>query len=171
MEGNDELDMTNATTKFCVSWVTIQVIESAVRNFIAAWNSHRIPGNRGGIPNDLANHAPQTTTLPPSMVSEMVALYRRNGCRLTPEHTFGTDPLEDLAELKQLRQRDFFYRYPNLETLFSSTLHGDGSLFKEAKKLNVSLDRLPPTYQLLYTMRPNHTYTHSHTIYCILTID
>ena len=48
MERNDELDMTNTTTKFCISWLTIQVIESAARNFIAAWNSHRIPGRGGG---------------------------------------------------------------------------------------------------------------------------
>ena len=109
MEGNDDLDMTNATTKFCVSWLTIQVIESAVRNFIAAWNSHRIPGSGGSI--RLATRAPQTTALPPSLVptvSEMVALYCQGGRRLTPEHTFGSDPIAAHSELQHLRSVTFF---------------------------------------------------------------
>ena len=37
--------------KFCVSWVTIQVAQPAIVNFIQSWNSHRIPGRAGGIPN------------------------------------------------------------------------------------------------------------------------
>jgi len=43
MEGSDELDMTNSITKFCVSWVTINVIEMAISDFVDAWNAHRIP--------------------------------------------------------------------------------------------------------------------------------
>ena len=44
MEATDEIEMRNPLTKFCVSWVIIQV----------AWNAHRLDGLRGGIPNKLA---------------------------------------------------------------------------------------------------------------------
>ena len=106
------------------SWLTIQVIESAVRNFIEAWNCHRI------IPNVLAARAPQTTALPSTavpMVSEMVALYCQGGRRLTPEHSFGTDPR---SELQHLRIRYFF-----IVTL----TYKQSTLFKEALLYFISL--------------------------------
>lgn len=40
MENEDVIDMKNETHKFCVSWVTIQVITSPVAAFVRAWNSH-----------------------------------------------------------------------------------------------------------------------------------
>ena len=140
MEGNDDLDMTNATTKFCVSWLTIQVIESAVHNFIAAWNSHRIPGSGVGIPNSLATCAPQTTALLPSLVPTVSEMYCQGGRRLTPEHTFGSNPITAHSELQHLRRRDFFHRYPDLKTLFSSTLHSDGAHFRDALLYFISLN-------------------------------
>ena len=59
MEGDEEIDMTDELTKFCVSWVTINVVSPAVKNFVS-WNFHRIPGRSGGIPNVLAriSHCP-----------------------------------------------------------------------------------------------------------------
>lgn len=36
MGRSDELDMTNSITKFCVSWVTINVIEMAISDFVDA---------------------------------------------------------------------------------------------------------------------------------------
>ena len=54
MESTGEIDMGNDVIKFCISWTTINVIQPAIRNFIAAWNDHRLPGCRGGIPNILA---------------------------------------------------------------------------------------------------------------------
>ena len=46
MEGNDELDMTNSTTKLCVSWVTIHVIKSSVHSFIASlWSTDHFPAS------------------------------------------------------------------------------------------------------------------------------
>ena len=44
MEARDEIDMTNDTIEFCVSWTTINVVKNAVHSFVLAWNAHRIPG-------------------------------------------------------------------------------------------------------------------------------
>ena len=68
MEIRDEIDMTNNTIKYCVSWTTINVIMKPTQTFVKDWNAHRIPGRRGGIPNRLANLAPQTSVLPASLV-------------------------------------------------------------------------------------------------------
>lgn len=68
MEGNDEIDMTDDVVKFCVSWTTNQCHESAIDKFVAAWNTHRIPGICGGVPNVLFGRAPQTTWLPTTAI-------------------------------------------------------------------------------------------------------
>ena len=55
--------MGDSLTRFCVSWTTINVVQSAIKNFIAAWNEHRLPGSRGGIPNVLALRMNRTVRL------------------------------------------------------------------------------------------------------------
>ena len=131
MEGNDELDMTNSTTKFCVSWVTIHIIKSSVHSFIASWNAHRIPGSRGGVPNTLASSS-QTgllSLLTVPTTSDMIRLCCHNGGSLTAEHSFEIDSHGAYVELKNLRERDFYQHHPNLGDIFSNVLHSDGHLF------------------------------------------
>ena len=128
MESRDEIDMTNDTVKFCVSWTTINVVKNAVRSFVLAWNAHRIPG----IPNALASRAPQTPTSVIPSTAEIVRIHQEGGGALTPEHSFGRDPLESNEELQSLRERDFYQRFPSIEAVFQSTLHSDGVLFRDA---------------------------------------
>lgn len=45
MENNDIIDMEDDVTKFCVSWVTRQVVEVGLGYAVNSWNSHPIPGN------------------------------------------------------------------------------------------------------------------------------
>jgi hypothetical protein len=44
MEASSVINMQDETTKFCVSWTTIQVASVGLIQFIQAWNSHRIDG-------------------------------------------------------------------------------------------------------------------------------
>ena len=53
MEASSLINMQDETTKFCVSWTTIQVASVGLIRFIQAWNSHRIDGRNGGVPNHL----------------------------------------------------------------------------------------------------------------------
>ena len=64
MEANQIIDMRDETVKFCVSWVTIQVAQPAIVNFIQSWNSHRIPGRAGGIPNHLRRNDHMLARIP-----------------------------------------------------------------------------------------------------------
>ena len=140
MEGDDEIDMSNDTIKFCVSWTTINVIETATKTFISSWNEHRIPGNRGGIPNVLASRSSQVAHLRVvPTTAEVIHLHCRQGRRLTDEHGFGRDPLEGHQSLQQLRERDFFQRFPSMELVFQDVLHHGGNLCKDAVQFFIHL--------------------------------
>ena len=96
MENSEDIDMGDEVTKFCVSWVTIHVMQNPISNFIQSWNNHRIPGRRGGIPCNLASQDNRVTSL--SVISvpstaDIVQLHEQNGNQLRRESTFGSDPL------------------------------------------------------------------------------
>ena len=95
MESSGEIDMSQDVTKFCVSWTTINTVQIAVQNFIHAWNNHRIPGRRGGVPNALAAATSLTTPLSLAMIpstSQALQLHTALGGTVTPEHVFGQGP-------------------------------------------------------------------------------
>ena len=136
MENNDEINMGEEVTKFCVSCVTIQVMDSGIKYFIEAWNSHRIPGLHGGVPNILSLHS-NATALSPHFVpstEQIIALHESDGHRLTRSAVYGYDPLHDHPELQALRERDFLAYYPEMKHVFESILHSDGEMFKNCIK-------------------------------------
>ncbi len=135
MESAGEINMGDSVTRFCVSWTTINVVQSAIKNFIAAWNEHRLPGSRGGIPNVLARRANQTVRLDPATIPDTpiaIQLHEQNGRQLTRESFFGTDPLARHHQLSVLRERDFTAKHPNMEDIMKSVLHGNFDPFKLA---------------------------------------
>ena len=144
MEANGEINMNDDIPKFCVSWTTITVLQPAIQNFILAWNSHRIPGMRGGVPNYLAA-APQTARIQANLLpspSEAVRLHQNQGGRLSEEHSFGRDPLEGFLQLQRLRERDFFTLNPPMIIIFQDVLHGNGRLFRLAVQNFIRLTSL-----------------------------
>ena len=44
MENEGILDMDDDVVKYCVSWVTRQVVEVGLRTTVGSWNAHPIPG-------------------------------------------------------------------------------------------------------------------------------
>ena len=142
MEKNEIIDMRNATHKFAVSWVTIQVVELPIAAFVRAWNSHRIPGHAGGIPNALAEQSTQLTPVDPIQVPSVcdaVTLHEATHSSLTRELTYGMDPINGHPHLQALRERDFFLAFPSMDALFTNILHSDGGLFSDAILSFISL--------------------------------
>ena len=142
MEGAQEIDMSNNVVKFCVSWTTMKVITPALIRFVGSWNNHRIPGSSGGIPNDLASRRNAIT--PPGQLSvpttsEAVHLFTSAGGHLTPESSFGEDPIGAFQHLKELRTRDFSCRYPSMEAILENVLHSDGLMFRQSIKYFIEL--------------------------------
>ncbi len=128
---------------FCVSCVSLKVISPPLNAFIESWNSHRIPGRNGGIPNDLAALStrcinPLQQSVVPS-VAEAVLIHETIRNRLTPESTFGRDPLANNIHLQQLRERDFLARFHSMQAIFTDVLHGDGQLLVDAIILFITL--------------------------------
>ena len=108
MKNNEEIDMSDEI-KFCVSWVSINVVSHAIHTFVEAWNSHRIPGLNGGIPNVLSIQQSSVVHLHPTSVpstARVVQLHERghNGRNnLCFDGTFGHDPLQVYSQLKEIR--------------------------------------------------------------------
>lgn len=45
MEENQDINLDNDHTKYCVSWFTVHVANVGTTMFVNAWNEHRISGN------------------------------------------------------------------------------------------------------------------------------
>ena len=134
MESSGEISMGDDTTKFCVSWVTICVMESAIKDFINAWNCHRIPGRNGGIPNKLALES-RVSGVPPCIVPstpQCLQVHEGNGCRLSRNPSFGSDPLNNYPQLQRLRKIQFRTEFPDWNLVFQDVLHRDGQLFRNS---------------------------------------
>ena len=135
MEEQEEIDMNDDLTKFCVSWVTINVLTPAIQKFVSSWNSHRIPGGNGGVPNVLARVSNETTPLQSASVPSVdyaVTLHENAGGTLSPEGYYGVDPIAGYPQLQELRLRDFKLTYPSMDELFEDVLHHHGAGFKQA---------------------------------------
>lgn len=44
MVEEEVIDMRNETDKFCVSFITVRVVQAGVQELLPAWNYHHIPG-------------------------------------------------------------------------------------------------------------------------------
>lgn len=133
MENNEDINMGDAVTKFCVSWVTIHVMQDAINTFIQSWNNHRIPGRRGGIPCNLASQAnricPLSLIAIPSTI-DIVQLHEQDGNQLRRDATYGSDPLNGYTQLQELRKRDLSMQFPDFRLIFQDILHNNGYLFR-----------------------------------------
>jgi len=106
MEANQIIGMRDETMKFCVSWVTSCIAQPALVNFIQSWNSHRIPGSAGWIPNHLRRNGRLLARIPPLAVpstAHAVMQFEQDGGQLTRESSSGTDPLSSYDHLQMLR--------------------------------------------------------------------
>ena len=134
MENREEVNMADEVSKFCVSWVTISVMASAVYTFIEAWNSHCIPGPNGGVPNVLATRTNAAVRLMPESVpttSQILQIYevtRGGRSYIRPDASVGLDPLQNHAQLQEIRLQDFSQMFPDMSIVFQDVLHGNGLL-------------------------------------------
>ncbi|KAK5851422.1 hypothetical protein PBY51_002217 [Eleginops maclovinus] len=99
MTDNEELDMEDNLTRYCVSSLTCQMARIGMENVVNTWNAHRIPGK--GIPNQLCgqgypakihqNFFLLVRWLPTSMMKKWERHLRRSRISLqTPSPTLKT---------------------------------------------------------------------------------
>ena len=103
-----------------------------IEDFVQAWNCHRIPGTRGGVPNNLARNS-SVTHLPHNIdlsTSYMLQQHESHGSHLRRVSSFGTDPLRNHPRLQELRERDFALSWPDMNVVFQDVLHNHAEMFK-----------------------------------------
>ena len=128
--------------KFCLSWVTLNVIAVPVIRFVNSWNAHTIPGNRGGIPNNLAASFYQVGQISLANIPTTDSAVQYFGGHLTHKTpVFGNDPLVDYPHLQELLERYFMQLYSCLDDIFQDVLHGNGVVLQEAILFFIDLNR------------------------------
>ncbi|KAM6952070.1 uncharacterized protein PEZ65_009234 [Lycodopsis pacificus] len=109
----EELDMDDRMTKFCVSSLTCQLAQLGVNRTVQAWNAHRIPGK--GIPSYLAREGcPKklsTDLLPDASVA--ADWYEQEVGSLTRVSQFGTNPFHS-AQDQEAAERAFALQCPDV---------------------------------------------------------
>ena len=134
MDDTRLINMDCPITKFCVSAVLWQVCEVGMWRMIAAWNSH--PILHRGIPNDLQLRACGTVPVLAAEIplpSVAVTLYRDQGGGLRDPADFGTDPLQDSADLCREKQQQWIIECGmNVDEIFSATISGSDSALETA---------------------------------------
>ena len=134
MDDCRSINMDCLITRFCVSAVLCQICEVGMRRMISAWNSHPIPHR--GIPNDLQLQACGTVPILPAelpLPSDAVTQYREQGGRLRDPSAFGTDPLQDSAELRREREQQWIARCGmDVDEMFSAIINGRNSALETA---------------------------------------
>ena len=142
LEESGTVDMNDQLHRFCVSEVVITVAHAGCMEFINAWNLHRIPGQRGGVPNVLAYRSAATAQIPPHhlpSVEEAVAGYTEQGGTLTLHSPFGEDPLSCDPQLVERREELFWQEHPDLTAVFSEVVHGHWSGPRDAITLMITI--------------------------------
>ena len=142
LEANGIIDLSSNVIKFCVSYSTIKVLAEALLLLVQSWNNHRIPGASGGVPNVLASSRNNITSIPRCQISttdQAIHLFTNNGGHLTPESSFGQDPLQKFPPLQKLRERDFCNRFPSTAHVFENVIHSDGSVFVDYLQFFIEL--------------------------------
>jgi hypothetical protein len=95
--------------QFCVSWITLHIINIGTSLYISSWNNHRIPSNlilflEKGIPDVLMmkqnnNVKVQPTTI--RTIEKAIEDYDAAGGNLSRPTTFGFDALHSNLSLAQ----------------------------------------------------------------------
>ena len=130
----DLIDISEASTKFCVSAVARNVAEVGVQRFVRAWNEHTIPHH--GVPSAIFREQCLTSRLPAGAVlptgMEASYDYMQNGGHLTQPGDFGQDPLWRYPHLANVRLASFQREFPDPSDLFSTCVNGHATPFKSA---------------------------------------
>ncbi|NP_001411522.1 si:ch211-227p7.1 [Danio rerio] len=128
----EELDMQDNLTQYCVSTLMCQVAEIGLERVVQSWNAHRIPGI--GVPNHLAHGGcPKKVSVDvlPDAVDAANCYDREVGSSLTRESSFGRNPFSSLED-QEAAQREFALHFPDMCLLFESTIHFQPNYFQQA---------------------------------------
>jgi hypothetical protein len=124
---------------FCISKVTIPIINFRAERLKSCLRSRRIRGARGCIPDTVRLTNNQITPISADQVpttAEAVALYREAGGILTEESS-SEDPLADFPDLMIRRDVSFVQEAPSIEDIVADLNISEGRLYVETVMLYI----------------------------------
>ena len=101
-------------------------------------NNHRVERMWVEI-NQRVNYPVKRILVSIPSTNEEIHLFTSTGGHLTPESSFGEDPIGAYQHLNELRNRDFRSRYPLMEAVLENVLHSDGMVFRQSVKYFIDL--------------------------------
>ena len=131
LQGEDLIDMTSETTRFCVSDLTQQVSMIGMNNAVRSWNAHTIPHH--GIPDEVFSSSLEVAPVPNALLvsaADAAQAYKAGGGRLTLFGTFGRDPLAGDYQRCHIRDMQFAQEFPDISDLMSNASNGNYEPFK-----------------------------------------
>lgn len=126
---------------FCISKVTIPIINLRAERLMSSLRSRRIAGIRGCIPDTVRLTNNQITPISADQIpttAEAVALYREAGGILTEDNN-GRDPLIDYPDLILRRDVSFVQEAPSIEEIIEDLNISEGRLYAETIMLYIYL--------------------------------
>jgi hypothetical protein len=94
-----------------------------------------LSGVNSKVPNVVAQRTSQVRVLDPEVVpsvDEAVQMYLHAGGTITPESTFGVDPLANYDNLIRRREQLFSQNIGSFTNIFNNVISGDGTLMETA---------------------------------------
>ncbi|XP_051793642.1 uncharacterized protein LOC127537676 isoform X2 [Acanthochromis polyacanthus] len=130
----EELDMEDNVTRYCVSTLTCQVAELGLGRMVQSWNAHRIQGK--GFPNQLAlGGCPKklpADCLPEA--AEAAQAYRQEvGSSLTQVSLFGRNPFST-AEQQTAAENEFAQQYLDISVLYDNAVNNNPTSYQSGIK-------------------------------------
>lgn len=124
----------NPVHVFCISTVTIPIINFRLKRFLGAFRLRRVNGSRGCVPDRVREENNEITPISLENIpstAEAVALYEQGGGRLTEESNVGEDPLEGYPDLQTCRTVTFVQDMPSIEDVVADINTAEGELFMQ----------------------------------------
>ena len=121
MKNNEELDLSDPVTRFCVSTLTGTCYRVGMETTVQSWNYHMIPGK--GQPKSSYQALCQAKRmnadqLPPGHI--LAKQYNREGGNMTLPCTFGEYTLKEHPHLQMERETLFNQHFPSAQELMTS---------------------------------------------------
>jgi hypothetical protein len=134
---------------FCITSVTIPVLNYRIKQLRAGGAGRRIPGSKGCIPEAVRLFNNDITALAEEYVpstADAVELFEEAGGTLTEEGTSGIDPLDGYLALRKYREALFRHGAPSIENIVEDLNVGTGDLLKRSILYYIELTNMLMEY-------------------------
>ena len=143
MKNNEELDLSDPVTRFCVSTLTGTCCRVGMETTVQSWNYHMIPGK--GQPKSSYQALCQAKRmnedqLPPGHI--LAEQYNKEGGNMTLLSSFGEDALKEHPQLQMERETLFNQHFPSAQELMTSAKNRNSQPFHDALLYYINVTRM-----------------------------